>query len=111
MTRPRSTKERGWSGLDALQKRVVEWQSENFPGCQEWELALGVCEEGGELARSILKLHRKMRKLNADESSLRDAIGDIVIFLFGICASRGWRMSVILQSTGEQVLKRKWKRS
>ncbi len=98
----------GWEGLEILQNEIQAWQVTNFPECKEWELALGVCEEAGELAQCVLKLHRGMRADEFDEERLKDAVGDIIVYLLGICYTRDWRMSDVLRSTSEKVLKRKW---
>jgi hypothetical protein len=39
---------------------------------------------------------------------LKDAIGDTVVFLMGVCDCYGWRLSEILETTSTEVLKRKW---
>src|SRR5882757_7645845 len=98
-----------WAGLDRLQYDVLQWQARNFPDCAEWELALGVCEEAGELAQCVLKLHRRMRKEEFDEAKLKDAVGDIVVFLIGVCGARGWRLSEVVSSTADEVLRRSWR--
>ena len=98
-----------WIGLDALQERVMAWQRANFPDCEEWELALGVSEEAGELAQCILKMHRGMRSEEFDEARLQDAVGDTIIYLMGICSTHNWRMSEVLRITASRVLARKWR--
>ena len=98
-----------WGALELLQAQVLDWQSRNFPECQEWELALGVCEESGELAQCLLKLHRGMRAEEFDEARLQDAVGDIIIYLIGICGKHGWSLANVLDSTAERVLSRDWR--
>jgi NTP pyrophosphatase (non-canonical NTP hydrolase) len=95
--------------LDSLQHQVLCWQSKNFPDCEEWELALGVCEESGELAQCVLKLYRGIRADEFNEDRLKDTIGDIVIYLMGICGARNWTLAEILRETSERVLSRNWK--
>jgi NTP pyrophosphatase (non-canonical NTP hydrolase) len=98
------------SGLDEIQQLVIRWQADNFPGCEEWELALGVCEEAGELAQCILKLHRRMRQEEFDEARLKDAVGDVVVYLMGICGARGWKLSEVVEETARRVTARRWNR-
>jgi NTP pyrophosphatase (non-canonical NTP hydrolase) len=95
--------------IDALQRRFELWQLENFPSCTEWELALGVTEEVGEIADCVLKSHRGIRSNEYPEDRLRDAIGDTVIYLFGLCSLRGWKLSDVLFETADLVLRRSWR--
>lgn len=92
--------------LHELQKRVEEWEGSNYPGTQEWELALGVCEEAGELAQCVLKMYREERPDEASPAALRREIGDVVIFLMGLCSSRGWRIDDVVFERAEEVLTR-----
>lgn len=98
-----------WHALDELQQRITDWQHHNFPNCSDWELALGVAEESGEIADCVLKAHRKLRADEYGEDRLQDAIGDTLIYLIGLCSLRGWKMSQILCGTADLVLKRAWK--
>jgi NTP pyrophosphatase (non-canonical NTP hydrolase) len=68
-----------------------------------------VIEEAGELAQCFLKLHRGIRKEEFNEERFQDAIGDITLYLMGICGNRNWRLSEILSSTAEKVLARNWR--
>ena len=100
--------DRQWLGLERLQDTILAWQKNNFPDCQVLELALGVCEEAGELAQCVLKLHRGMRAAEFDEARLADAVGDVVVYLIGLCGAKGWRLSSVLRATSERVTARNW---
>src|SRR5688572_19374526 len=95
--------------LNDLQEAVARWQSENFPDCCDWELALGVCEEAGELADCVLKAHRGIRGNEYTEERMRDAVGDIIVYLFGLCDKRGWLLTDVVSETAGRVLSRKWR--
>ena len=97
-----------WDALDGLQKEVNAWQRKNFPDCQAWELALGVSEEAGEIADYVLKSHRNIRSDDFPEERLKDAVGDIVVYLFGVCDQHGWLLSQVLTGTVREVLTRTW---
>jgi NTP pyrophosphatase (non-canonical NTP hydrolase) len=97
-----------WDALDGLQKDINAWQRNNFPHCQEWELALGVSEEAGEIADCVLKSHRKIRSDEFPEERLKDAVGDIVLYLFGICDHHDWLLSQVVSRAAREVLARKW---
>jgi cytidylate kinase len=94
--------------ISHTQYRVTEWQERNFPASSDLELALGVCEEAGELAATVLKLHRGIRPAEYSDERLRDAIGDVVVFLLGLCSSRGWELQEVISETADRVLQRDW---
>ena len=51
-----------------LQVRLYRWQTRNFNGCTDWQMALGMIEEFGEFEE-------------ADNSEDRyDAVGDVAVF-------------------------------
>lgn len=54
--------------VDALQVRLVRWQTANFGVARAYQLALGVAEEFGELAAASTK------------AETVDAIGDVLIY-------------------------------
>lgn len=97
------------SALREIQTEHARWQDANFPGWQVWECFLGAMEELGEASHAYLKMHQGIRGSKAEhEEALRDAIGDEVIFLLGICNGMGWDMESIVADTWEQVRERKW---
>ena len=54
--------------LLTLQVELFRWQTKNFSGCTDWQMALGMIEEAGELDE-------------AESEELRyDAVGDVVVF-------------------------------
>ena len=95
--------------LDVLQLQIDAWQRRNFPDTTEFELTLGVCEEAGEIAACVLKMARHMRTDSYTPERLRDQIGDIIIFLMGICQLRGWKLSDIIRAVAADVMKRDWR--
>lgn len=94
--------------LSELQAKVKEWQGANFGEVQVWELVLGACEEVGELAHCVLKRHRSMDRQEDLEARMRDAIGDIVVFLMGVCEEEKWDIGEIIKETVGTVVERKW---
>jgi NTP pyrophosphatase (non-canonical NTP hydrolase) len=97
--------------LDTLQREAREWRRENFPEESRTAplQALGVCEEAGELAHCILKMEQGIRgsrdyhRLNA-----ADAVGDIIIYLTGLCDNLGLSLSACVQDAWIQVKQRDW---
>lgn len=92
-----------------LQVRQGVWQRKNFPA-QTWvENLLGVQEELGELAHALLKQMQGIRGTpEVHEAEARDAVGDILIFLAGLCNTRDWDMQDIVQETWRKVQRRDW---
>jgi len=72
-------------------------------------MALGVCEEAGEMCHAILK-HEQRIGICRDEISYRqklmDAIGDTAIYLMQLCHEMGWDFETIIQDVGIMVLAR-----
>ena len=106
----RALKARDHKSLIELQRAVVSWQEQMFPKCQEWELALGVCEEAGELCQCLLKMHRGINPDKFNDAQMRDSIGDVVIYLMGLCAARGWQLDEVIGETVDVVLGRNWQK-
>jgi NTP pyrophosphatase (non-canonical NTP hydrolase) len=94
--------------INVLQDRIEGWQRANFPQTTEWELILGCVEELGELSQNYLKLHRGIRTDEFSEERLKDAIGDLLVFLIGLISARGYRVREILENTVDTVTQRQW---
>ena len=82
--------------ISELQKRLWEWQTEQFAPIEPALLALGVFEETGELAHCLLKRAQKIRE-GVDEDGMkkkiRDAVGDISIYWLNLASRYGVSMS------------------
>lgn len=76
--------------LHELQRELYEWQKYNF-GNQDNELVLmGIFEEAGELCHAQLKLEQGIRgSRESHESAMRDAIGDISIYMLNYLSGIG----------------------
>jgi NTP pyrophosphatase (non-canonical NTP hydrolase) len=91
VSRQASTEEQRME-LDKLQKDSQEWREKSFPPEHRTAplQALGVCEEAGELAHAILKMEQGIRgDTAAHMAEAIDAVGDIVIYLCGLCTTLG----------------------
>jgi NTP pyrophosphatase (non-canonical NTP hydrolase) len=100
-----------WRALDEIQQRLAEWQRRQFPDANEADLALGVCEEAGELAACVLKRKRRIRLEEYTNERLQDAIADVVVFAMAVCDANGWRLSDVLETAAVEVLGRNWRQS
>lgn len=95
--------------LDKLQTEIWTWKCINFPSSSAEEQFLGVVEEVGEAAHAILKKSQGIRgSEDKHQEDLRDAIGDIMIFLLNFCSAQGWDLSDILVETWGTVRGRDW---
>lgn len=86
------------------------WVKHNFPNSVElWEPALGVAEEAGELAHTILKLHQGIRGTKEEHMEMmEDAIGDICIYLMDLCNKAELDLTLCILKTWKQVRQRDW---
>jgi NTP pyrophosphatase (non-canonical NTP hydrolase) len=99
-----------------LQLQQFAWVNHNFPDQLEDPLRqddsfIGMVEELGEIARSILKLRQGIR--GTEEKWLRerkDGVGDLVIFLCSFCNSYGLSLQECVETTWAEVRERDWKK-
>ncbi len=103
-------------GLEFMQDTLRVWREKNFPDSlaeetREVHAVLGACEEVGELCHVVLKTRQKIRGYDNKEKSTRekrDAIGDICIYLMGVCDANNFSLREIIQETAQHVMKRNW---
>jgi len=92
-----------------LQAQMKVWQAHNFPGREEWKPLLGVGEELGELNHAFLKLKQGIRGTpEQHRAKMKDAIGDLLIFLADFCNSQDLNMTDCMITTWCDVKKRDW---
>lgn len=92
-----------------LQQEHFRWQKKNFDNVVVEDMILGVVEELGELAHSILKEKQKVRMHEDHEEKAKDAVGDIFIFLTGVCNRKGWDLQTIIEDVWKEVSSRDWR--
>ena len=99
--------------INEIQAAVKEWTLKNFgpPVTPFHRPILGVVEEVGELAHGQLKGEQGIRgSKEENEAKMRDAIGDIMIYMMDLCNCHDWSLEGILQDTWEGVVqKRDWR--
>ena len=71
--------------FDKLQKEHAVWSKKNFGEQDLEDYELGLIEEVGELAHSVLKRKQGIRNNENHDELIKDAIGDITIYLIGFC--------------------------
>jgi NTP pyrophosphatase (non-canonical NTP hydrolase) len=94
-----------------LQQDARVWREHNFP--IEHRTAqlqvLGVCEETGELSHSVLKMTQGIRGTHDKHiDSAKDAVGDIVIYLTGVCDALGLDLEDCVRMAWTEVSTRDW---
>lgn len=96
---------------DDLQAAARAWRHANFPPATRTLVhqVLGVAEETGELSHAVLKMEQGIR---GDEEKhmldAQDAIGDIVIYLTGVCDCLGVGLKDCVIDAWDRVEKRDW---
>ncbi len=104
--------------LNDLQERLAIWQKQNFPprplSIKEQHMlrmALGICEEAGEVAHVILKGSQGIRsgKYDYDYKEIADGCIDCFIFSLQLLTAIGVDIEKELIRVSEDViLKRDW---
>jgi len=95
--------------LMLLQAEHKVWLEHNFPRQLSHEALLGVVEEVGELSHSHLKKGQGIRGTDrAHVAAIKDAIGDIVIYLASYCTTNGYDLDECVEDAWALVMQRDW---
>jgi len=97
--------------LDELQSKLREWLLYNFKDTTTECQFMGVVEEIGELAHAELKHKQGIRgweDIEKTTSAIKDAVGDITIFLINYCNTKNINFSECLCTAIEEISKRDW---
>lgn len=96
--------------ISELQHQQYTWQTTNFGKQEEYRPLLGMIEELGELARGQLKYEQNIRGTKESHfDAQRDAIADVIIYLFGFCSAYNVSLSAILGANTFQEFQRSLK--
>lgn len=97
--------------LKVLQREAGKWREANFAPEKRDAVreTLGVCEEAGELAHAVLKMDQGIRG-DTEKHMLdaEDAIGDIVIYLTGVCDELQLHLHACVAEAWDRVQQRDW---
>lgn len=103
-----------------LQLKLWEWEQKNFDTSNSMELmtqlAMGMCEEVGELHHALLKFKQKIRESASDFEGVRaqelmlDAIADCFIFGINLLSILDVDVVDLVASTAMKVMQRDWKK-
>ena len=92
--------------IDQIQEEIYEWQRTNFPTADSTQMLIGIQEELGELSHHHLKELQQIRMDEDHHEDQIDAIGDILIFMFGYCSKENINLLNALQVTWDKVKQR-----
>lgn len=95
--------------LTQLQAEVGRWACRNFPNQEPLVTLLGVGEEMGELYHAFLKRHQGIRLDEDHTANIKDAVGDIIIYLANFCALEGISLDDCVSKAWEEVKQRDWR--
>jgi len=101
--------------LKVYQREIGEWAARNFgdeKGFIPWNQPfMGLVEEVGELSHALLKQWQGIRGTSEEhEASAKDAVGDILVYLFHLCHVKGWDVQDILEDVWSKVGQRNWRK-
>lgn len=96
--------------LKKLQKDQIPWVDHNFGNRPAWHPLLGCVEEIGELSHSFLKFQQRIRRNENHFENMKDAVGDIVVYLSDFCTAMGFDFQEIVEDTWKIVKSRDWKK-
>lgn len=104
--------------LAEIQAQVGEWARRNFGIAggyvrkappHSWQPLMGLVEEVGELTHAFLKRSQGIRgTLEEHNAAIRDAVGDILIYLLDFAEIESLNVQAILEETWERVSRRDW---
>lgn len=97
------------STLSRTQSQLKVWHDHNFGEVPSWQPLLGLQEELGELSHSFLKRAQNIRTNEDHDLRIKDAVGDIMIFLLDFCNNEGLDAEAILEKTWHEVRERNWR--
>lgn len=97
--------------LDIIQDLVSKWAISNFGHTPPWEQILGIMEEGGELAHHYLKKHQGIRIEEDHDLGIKDAIGDMFVYMCHFCSREGISIEDCVNMALEEIHERDWKKN
>ena len=97
--------------IKKMQEQHKLWSERNFPGEHpSWHPLLGIDEEVGELNHHYLKRVQNIRTNENHNAGIRDALGDIFIFMLDFANIEGIDLEAAIIETWDDVMKRDWQK-
>lgn len=94
--------------LKKIQEEQAAWAKHNFGEQIANNQFLGVVEEVGELSHALLKRTQGIRVNEDHDANVKDAVGDIIIYLANLCTCEGIDLEKTVQDTWDSVKMRDW---
>lgn len=96
-----------------LQKKLNLWLNYNFPNATADDQFKGIVEEIGELAHAELKTKQCIRGYTEEKGmfEIKDAIGDIFIYLCNYCNKKDIDMEECIDIAYDTIMKRDWQKN
>jgi NTP pyrophosphatase (non-canonical NTP hydrolase) len=91
--------------LTELQLSLFAWQQENYPNSTVWTDIAGIAEEFGELASTQIDvmIGREPEKFDSNEEAMKDAIGDVLIYLSQLASKHNISFAQALHSASAEI--------
>lgn len=97
------------SSLAKIQFELKSWQKHNFPNRDNWEPAMGIAEESGELCHAVLKRHQGIRGTPEEhKAAIKDAVADIIIYCADLANAEGFSLEATVSEVWLKVKQRDW---
>lgn len=97
--------------LKQLQEQHKDWEEKNFGKVSREDSFLGIAEEVGELAHALLKSKQGIRTNENHDLTIKDAVGDIFIYLVSFCNKMDYDLEKIIDVVWEEVSRRDWNKN
>lgn len=101
--------------LEVYQEEIIEWSHKNFGEVPNSQIPLrissflGMVEEIGEIAHSILKLTQGIRGTREEHiEKIKDGIADLMVFLLDFCGRNEMNADTLLRDVWNKVRQRDW---
>lgn len=97
--------------IQQIQIEAHQWREEMFDPATVTSMHqfVGVAEELGELAHALLKRDQGIRGSTKEHrAAIEDAVGDLVLFLMGVCSCENMDFEYAVARTWASVKHRNW---
>lgn len=94
--------------IKMMQEQHLSWRRRNFPNSDKSQAFAGIVEEVGELSHALLKRAQGIRINEDHNAAVKDALGDIFIFMLDFSNHEGVCLNDCIANAWDEVSKRDW---